>query len=98
MTLGGEISEKLRMQIHINVIYFVYFQKWSKIQSLISKKGKEGLKRKVANIDMKKVKHGNVTQAESMLSKYTLESVQIASSGAATFYQWVSMLGRLRPK
>ena len=67
----------------------ISFQKWNTIQGLISKKGKEGLKRKVANINMSKIKKADLNKAKQILTKYDLESVQIASSGAATFYQWV---------
>ncbi|CAC5401022.1 unnamed protein product [Mytilus coruscus] len=66
-------------------------KKWATIQGLISKRGKEGLKRKVANINISKLKKANLQKAKFILSKYDLESVQIASSGAATFYQWASI-------
>ncbi|XP_052098847.1 lim and transglutaminase domain protein ltd-1-like [Mytilus californianus] len=67
-------------------------KKWATIQGLISKRGKEGLKRKVANINISKLKKANLQKAKFILSKYDLESVQIASSGAATFYQWATTM------
>ncbi|XP_076103164.1 hillarin-like [Mytilus galloprovincialis] len=67
-------------------------KKWATIQGLISKKGKEGLKRKITNINISKIKTTNLQKAKLILSKHDLESVQIASSGAATFYQWATTM------
>lgn len=64
-------------------------KKWSKIQSLIMKKGKDALKRRVAEFSIDKVSPAVLERVHSILSGFDLETVQIASAGAATFYQWV---------
>ncbi|XP_069137733.1 hillarin-like isoform X1 [Argopecten irradians] len=67
----------------------VDLRKWPKVQGLISKKGKDGLKRRVAAFQMKKLRPAVVLRAKEIVSKYDMETIQIASAGAATFYQWV---------
>ncbi|WAQ98341.1 HIL-like protein [Mya arenaria] len=63
-------------------------KKWTKIQGLISKRGKESLKRRVAEFRTDSVPPAVLTRVHEILSKYDLETVQVASVGAATFYQW----------
>ena len=53
------------------------------------KKGKEALKRRVAEFNIDKVSPAVLVRVHAILSRFDLESVQIASAGAATFYQWV---------
>ncbi|XP_060062785.1 hillarin-like [Ylistrum balloti] len=65
-------------------------RKWPKVQGLISKKGKDGLKRRVAAFQIKKLRPAIVIRAKEIISKYDMETVQIASAGAATFYQWAT--------
>ena len=67
-----------------------YLQDWSKIQCLISKRGKESLKRRVADFDATAMLPDVTSRVLGNLSRYDLETVQMASVGAATFYQWVS--------
>lgn len=57
---------------------------------MISKRGKESLKRRVADFSAGSVTPEVLTRVLNVLSKYDLETVQMASVGAATFYQWVS--------
>jgi len=57
---------------------------------LISKKGKDGLKRRIVAFDSSSIRPAVITRAKEILRKYDMESVQIASAGAATFYLWVS--------
>ena len=59
------------------------------MQGLISKRGKESLKRRVADFSSSTVTPAVLKRAKDILNRYDLESVQIASAGAATFYQWV---------
>lgn len=76
----------------------IELKKWSKIQGLISKKGKMSLKRRVAEFNSDTVSPAVMIRVQSILSKYDIESVQIASTGAATFYQWAhSMAGIADP-
>lgn len=71
-------------------------KKWSKIQGLISKRGKEALKRRVAEFNIASVSPAVMVRVHSILSRYDLETVQIASAGAATFYQWaITMAGEV---
>ncbi|KAL5003925.1 hypothetical protein ScPMuIL_017381 [Solemya velum] len=64
-------------------------KRWPRVQALINKKGKEALKRRVANFDHDGVLPATRNRIKAILTKYDLESVQMASVGAATFYQWV---------
>ncbi|XP_052277528.1 lim and transglutaminase domain protein ltd-1-like isoform X2 [Dreissena polymorpha] len=63
-------------------------RKWSKIQSLISKRGKDSLKRRVADFKTDSVQPEVLKRVNEILAKYDLETVQVASVGAATFFQW----------
>jgi len=57
---------------------------------LISKQGKGSVKQRVANFNADSVPGDVLVRVREILSKYDLESVLVASVGAATFYQWVS--------
>ncbi|XP_053405648.1 uncharacterized protein LOC123547128 isoform X2 [Mercenaria mercenaria] len=73
-------------------------KKWTKIQSLIMKRGKETLKRRVAEFNIDNVSPAVLTRVHAILSRFDLETVQIASAGAATFYQWaITMAGETDP-
>ncbi|KAL4227492.1 hypothetical protein ACF0H5_012936 [Mactra antiquata] len=67
-------------------------KKWSKIQALISKHGRESLKRRVADFKPGVVPPAILKRVHEILSRYDLETVQITSAGAATFYQWASTM------
>ena len=53
------------------------------------KRGKDALKRRVAEFNINNVSIEVLNRVRSILSRYDLETVQIASIGAATFFQWV---------
>ncbi|XP_061174080.1 uncharacterized protein LOC133183144 [Saccostrea echinata] len=61
---------------------------WVGVQNLIGKRGREGLKKRVETFDGKSVSQKNWHRAKEILKDYDLFTVQDASAGAATFYQW----------
>ena len=45
----------------------------------------------MGEFDSSKVTPAVLKRAKAILDKYDLESIQIASAGAAVFYQWVNL-------
>ncbi|KAK3098833.1 hypothetical protein FSP39_023516 [Pinctada imbricata] len=70
----------------------VNLKKWRRVQILIGKKGKEGLKNRVATFQPITVKRSALEKSKEIIHNYDLETVQIASAGAATFYQWATSM------
>lgn len=72
----------------------VELKEWSKVQALISRHGKDSLKRRVAAFALEDVAREILDRVRIILTKYDIETVKIASIGAATFYQWaITMAG-----
>lgn len=71
---------------------FFFFQNWFGVQNLIGKTGREALKKRVENFDVKTVSLESLHRTKEILRNYDLSIVQDASAGAATFYQWVSYI------
>ncbi|PIK57548.1 putative trichohyalin isoform X2 [Apostichopus japonicus] len=63
---------------------------WKKMQALIGKTGKEGLKRRVMEADPNKIRHETATKVKGILSAFDLEQVRDVSAGAAIFFAWSS--------
>ncbi|XP_071835794.1 uncharacterized protein [Apostichopus japonicus] len=63
---------------------------WEKMQALIGKTGKEGLKRRVMETDPNKIRPETATEVKGILSAFDLEQVRDVSAGAAIFFAWSS--------
>ena len=50
----------------------------------------------MGEFDSSRVTPAVLKRAKAILDKYDLESIQIASAGAAVFYQWVNLHASLR--
>jgi len=64
-------------------------QKWTSIQTLLGKTGKEGLKRRIGQIKITDIDNTIAKRASALLSDVDLEFIRDISAGAATFYVWV---------
>ena len=69
------------------ICYFI--QKWTSIQTLLGKTGKEGLKRRIGQIKITDIDNTIAKRASALLSDVDLEFIRDISAGAATFYVWV---------
>ncbi|KAJ8034092.1 hypothetical protein HOLleu_24518 [Holothuria leucospilota] len=63
---------------------------WKKMQALIGKTGKDGLKRRVMEKDPNQIKLETAKKVKSILSEFDLEQVRDVSAGAAVFFAWSS--------
>ncbi|XP_078492062.1 uncharacterized protein LOC100182150 [Ciona intestinalis] len=64
-------------------------KKWTSVQSLLGKTGKEGLKRRIMNFKENEVSVGTARRAQHIIGQdEDLESIRDVSAGAATFYVW----------
>nr|XP_039271379.1 GRB10-interacting GYF protein 2-like [Styela clava] len=64
-------------------------QKWSNVQILLGKTGREGLKRRIGQLTVTDVNNATATKAKSLMGEIDLEMIRDVSAGAATFYVWV---------
>ena len=67
-------------------------QEWKKVQALVGKTGKEGLKRRCLEYDPQTLanKMEIAVKAKEKMAAFELDDVRDVSAGAATFYLWVS--------
>uniref|UniRef100_H2Z6E4 Uncharacterized protein n=1 Tax=Ciona savignyi TaxID=51511 RepID=H2Z6E4_CIOSA len=66
-----------------------YLQKWTTIQSLMGKSGKEGLRRRIKEIDPRTVNLEKAQIAFSIIEQFDLAAVQELSLGLSLFYSFV---------
>ena len=57
---------------------------------LIGKTGKESLKRRISEFKVEKLNIEVAMRSKQVLSRFTLDEARDVSSGAGTFYVWVS--------
>uniref|UniRef100_H2Z7K6 Dynein heavy chain coiled coil stalk domain-containing protein n=1 Tax=Ciona savignyi TaxID=51511 RepID=H2Z7K6_CIOSA len=66
-------------------------KKWSSIQTLLGKTGKDGLKRRISTFKETSVTLEIARRAKHLIGQEEdLESIRDVSAGAATFYLWVT--------
>nr|XP_026694817.1 uncharacterized protein LOC100182150 isoform X2 [Ciona intestinalis] len=64
-------------------------KKWTSVQSLLGKTGKEGLKRRIMTFKENEVSVATARRAQHIIGQdEDLESIRDVSAGAATFYVW----------
>lgn len=73
-------------------VYFVLLQEWKKVQALVGKTGKEGLKRRCLEYEPQTLVKSmeTATKARKRMCEFELDDVRDVSAGAATFYLWVT--------
>ncbi|KAJ8304773.1 hypothetical protein KUTeg_018356, partial [Tegillarca granosa] len=64
------------------------FLDWGYVQSLLAQSGKDGLQKRIENLDIDKVPRDSIEIAESLLENHNLKEAREASVGAAAFFQW----------
>ncbi|XP_046362001.2 uncharacterized protein LOC124139065 isoform X2 [Haliotis rufescens] len=67
-------------------------KEWIKVQNILSRTGKESLKRRVEKFDINKLEPDIAMGAKVILKDLTLNQVRVVSAGAATFYVWTKGL------
>ncbi|XP_070555975.1 apical junction molecule ajm-1-like [Ptychodera flava] len=65
-------------------------KEWKRMQALVGKTGKEGLKRRVLECDISKVDVNMAKRAKTLLDEFDLDEVRDTSAGAAVFYVWAT--------
>nr|XP_006815083.1 PREDICTED: trichohyalin-like [Saccoglossus kowalevskii] len=63
-------------------------KEWKKMQALVGKTGKEGLKRRVLQCEISEVPIPKAKRAKQLLDEFDLDEVRDTSAGAAVFYVW----------
>ncbi|XP_077982721.1 uncharacterized protein LOC144437614 [Glandiceps talaboti] len=63
---------------------------WKRMQALVGKTGKEGLKRRVLGCDINQVSIPMAKRAKILLEEFDLDEVRDTSAGAAVFYVWAT--------
>ncbi|XP_078597104.1 uncharacterized protein LOC144873535 [Branchiostoma floridae x Branchiostoma japonicum] len=61
---------------------------WQEVRLFIGKTGKENLKRRVQQCDIKKIRPEVARTAKKILSKFDLDQLRDVSAGAAAFFIW----------
>ena len=59
------------------------------MQAQLGKSGKDGLKRRIQNCDIKSIRPEWMDEANQLLKDVDLAEVRKISDGAAVFYSWV---------
>ena len=59
----------------------------------MGKTSKESLKRRITLFDVAQLKIMAAQKAKNKINKFELDFIRDVSSGAATFYVWVNMMG-----
>lgn len=72
-------------------------QEWKKVQALVGKTGKEGLKRRCLEYDPQNLANNMdiAKKSKDKMAAFELDDVRDVSAGAATFYLWVRALASL---
>ncbi|XP_076805603.1 uncharacterized protein LOC143449335 isoform X1 [Clavelina lepadiformis] len=71
-------------------------KKWTAVQALLGKTGREGLKRRIAKCDVVDITLATATRARDIMGEVDLEVIRDVSAGAATFFVWVDgMVGEV---
>lgn len=64
-------------------------KKWSNVQILLTKTGRESLKRRISQLQVTDVDNATAKKALNQMGDIDLEMIRDVSAGAATFYVWV---------
>ena len=64
------------------------YKTWDQIKVIIGKTGKLSLRRRMTQLDIKKVSEADLRACAGYVEKANLEAVRDASDGAAVFYAW----------
>ena len=59
------------------------------MEAQLEKSGKDGLKRRIQNCDIKSIRPEWIDEAKQILKDVDLAEVRKISDGAAVFYSWV---------
>nr|CAB3262711.1 uncharacterized protein LOC100182150 [Phallusia mammillata] len=64
-------------------------KKWTTIQTLLGKTGREGLKRRISQCNINDITAAVASRARDIMGDVDLEAIRDVSAGAATFFVWV---------
>lgn len=71
------------------------FQDWQSLKTLIGKAGKDALKRLIFERDLEQIHISDAKYAETLITQFKKEDIEIISKAAAVFFSWVILRSNL---